>query len=96
MRNFYSKESDLWALGVVAYELANNYLPFELEDILNARKFTKEIIKSSRDRKWRNKSVSSEFKELVDSLLQLNPSLRLGSNGLSEIKEHIFFKDFDW
>jgi serine/threonine protein kinase len=92
----YGRESDLWALGVVAYELANFYLPFELEDILNPKKFVEVVQRSDIGRKWMNRSTSKELKDLVDGLLQINPSSRLGANRMTDIKEHSFFKDFNW
>ena len=92
----YDRESDLWTLGVVAYELANFYLPFELEDILNPKKFVEVVQRSDKGRKWMNRSSSKELKDLVDRLLQINPSSRLGVNRMTDIKEHSFFKDFNW
>lgn len=34
--------------------------------------------------------------DFMKKLLEPNPSLRLGHNGFQEIKEHKFFKGFDW
>jgi serine/threonine protein kinase len=43
-------------------------------------------------------SLSEEAKNLIVSLLNRNPSKRLGAgpDGADEIKKHAFFKDLDW
>ena len=43
-------------------------------------------------------SLSEEAKNLIVSLLNRNPSKRLGAgpDGADEIKKHPFFKDLDW
>lgn len=33
---------------------------------------------------------------MINSFLRVDPSKRLGANGFDEIKQHAFFKDFDW
>jgi hypothetical protein len=39
---------------------------------------------------------SDHFIDLVNRLIELNPKVRLGSLGISEIKAHPFFKGFYW
>lgn len=43
-------------------------------------------------------SLSEECKNLIVSLLNRNPSKRLGAgpDGAEDIKRHVFFKDIDW
>lgn len=43
-------------------------------------------------------SLSEEAKSLIVSLLNRNPSKRLGAgaDGADEIKKHPFFRDIDW
>merc|ERR1712100_232718 len=41
-------------------------------------------------------SISKNAKNLISRLLDSNPSTRLGSKGVNEIKNHPFFKDFNW
>jgi len=40
--------------------------------------------------------MTPEARDLIDRLLCMDPSKRLGSNGSDEIKEHPFFEDIDW
>ena len=89
---------DLWAMGVMAYELANLWLPFQLDDIGNKQKFETVVKNAQKSRLWRNKNVSVELKDFVNKLLRLNPNERLGVNGWQSIKKHAFFNKswFDW
>lgn len=45
---------------------------------------------------WKNPNLSPELKDLIQSLLRFNEKTRLGAKGWHEIKEHAFFKTFDW
>ncbi len=40
--------------------------------------------------------MTCEAKDFISHLLQINASERLGYNGAQEIKDHPFFKGFDW
>ena len=40
--------------------------------------------------------MSPGAKAIMSSLLQRDPTQRLGANGGEEIKRHIFFKDVNW
>jgi len=40
---------------------------------------------------WKNKKVSSSFKDFVGSLLKYEPSERLGYKGWNSVKKHKFF-----
>lgn len=40
--------------------------------------------------------VSNEAKSLMKDFLVLDPSKRLGANGIEEIKTHVFFKGLNW
>ena len=37
-----------------------------------------------------------DAKDLILSLLQRNALKRLGTGGVHEVKEHVFFEDLDW
>jgi serine/threonine kinase 38 len=40
-------------------------------------------------------SISNEAKDLISKLI-CDSELRLGRNGMSELKSHAWFKGFDW
>lgn len=40
--------------------------------------------------------MSPEAADLIKSLLVLDHTKRLGANGASEIKNHVFFQDINW
>lgn len=82
----YGKEVDWWSLGITAYELAFKTLPFDgngdalIEEIINS----KVKFPSDRDKK---------FASLIKGLLNKDPGQRFG---YEEVKNHEFYKDFDW
>jgi len=39
---------------------------------------------------------SREAADFINKLIQRKPASRLGLNGPDEVKEHVWFKDFDW
>lgn len=39
---------------------------------------------------------TDSLKSLLNGLLTMNPSKRLGSKSINEIKNHPFFQDIDW
>lgn len=87
---------DYWSLGIIAYEFLTGGLPFNDEspelifkNIL-ARKITYPPIG------YEEGQMTPEGKSFIEALLTEDPMMRLGSNGIEEIKNHIFFKDFNW
>lgn len=93
--------SDWWSVGCILFEFLHGYPPFHastpdevFENIL-ARRIS-----------WPEEGdfdVSSEAKDLVNKLLCLDPSLRLGANscekfacGGDEIQAHPWFEEVDW
>jgi serine/threonine protein kinase len=65
-------------MGVIAYELSNFFLPFDLDDIKDKDKFIKKVNIASRKRKWLNSDISADLMNFIDSLLRLDPESRLG------------------
>jgi len=88
----HGKAVDWWALGCVLYEFLVGIPPF-------CGSCVEEIFQRilSRDIDWPDESeVSKEAIDLIDKLLQVNASMRLGFQGASEVKEHPFFAGIDW
>lgn len=45
---------------------------------------------------WPDSRMSDECRDLIDRLLQTDPELRLGHNGLPDVKAHPWFGGLDW
>lgn len=84
--------SDLWSVACVLYTMVYSFPPFYdkteylvFQNILNLNyRFPS------------NRTVSNDIKDLIKSLLKLNPIERLGSNGnLEALKNHSFFNYFN-
>jgi len=90
--------SDLWSLGILAYELANNESPFDVKDIEIPNKFAGLVLNAEMKRKWHKPEISTELKSLIDSLLKFDPKVRLGAKSFNDLKNHEFFKsaNFNW
>ncbi|EFJ27458.1 hypothetical protein SELMODRAFT_172224 [Selaginella moellendorffii] len=84
---------DWWAFGILVYEMLFGRTPFRgknrqktFENVLQ-----KDLVFPS------SKPVSLQAKQLIRSLLQRDPSKRLGGlNGAYEIKRHPFFTGINW
>ena len=89
----YGEEIDWWSVGAIFYEMLIGFPPFFSE---NAQMTCEKIKKFS---KYLNipkeRKISGEAKKLIYSFLT-EPEKRLGINGINEIKNHCFFRDFDW
>ena len=40
--------------------------------------------------------MTPEAHDFIDKLLNMDPKKRLGAQSIKEVKEHPFFKGFDW
>ena len=86
---------DYFALGVIGYELMNGFRPYQGKN----RKEVKEkmMAKQAQVKKGQiPQGWSVESADFINRLLQRKPINRLGLRGSIEVKEHLWFKDFDW
>ena len=77
---------DWWALGVILYEMTVGMTPFgddTIEKIFEKIK-SREIIWP--DVGYGEDEMSPELKDLIEKLLDMDYTTRLGSNGSAEIK----------
>ena len=94
-KQIYGAEIDWWSVGIIFYEMLVGFPPFWSENYT-----TKDIsLKLKNFKKHLNipngVKISKEAKKLIFDFL-CEKEKRLGKNGLEEIKNHIFFKNFDW
>ena len=86
---------DYFALGVIGYEFMNGVRPYMGKN----RKEIKAKILSTQVQLKKNKvprNWSVESADFINNLIQRKPANRLGLRGATEVKEHMWFKNYDW
>jgi serine/threonine protein kinase len=88
----YNKSVDFWNFGCLVYELMVGQSPFySSED-----DFRKLYMKISQGLYEIPKDISPNAADLIQKLLIVDPTQRLGCNGVQEIREHPFFSNINW
>ncbi|KAJ1768549.1 serine/threonine protein kinase [Coemansia sp. RSA 1843] len=85
--------SDLWAIGCVAYQLLTGRPPFKG---VNEYQTFQKVLKLDYTVP---SALPPQARDLVDRILVLSPEERLGATqrgGFRELKEHAFFHGFEW
>jgi serum/glucocorticoid-regulated kinase 2 len=88
---------DYYALGIIMYELAVGKRPYSsrARDEILAHLLSSPPTLSPSD--LPDPSLfSPDFLSLVNGLMKIDPTERLGSYGIDEIKNHKFFNGFEW
>ena len=87
--------ADYFAVGVIGYELMLGYRPYNGKDKQDIKfdilSHQVKITKKEKPKNWSKESV-----DLINKLIERKKDKRLGANGIKEIKEHKWFKNFDW
>jgi serine/threonine protein kinase len=91
----YDKSVDLWALGVLAYELVFKQPPFTTNHISSSI-YEQKVYDRLRNNKWPANTASKQMKDFINKLLVVSPHKRLGYNSFQEIKDHPLFKSINW
>ncbi|XP_004714186.2 ribosomal protein S6 kinase alpha-6 [Echinops telfairi] len=89
-RRGHSQSADWWSFGVLMFEMLTGTLPFQGKD----RNETMNMILKAK--LGMPQFLSGEAQSLLRMLFKRNPVNRLGSEGVEEIKKHIFFANIDW
>ena len=89
----YGEKIDWWSVGAIFYEMLIGFPPFVSE----TPQITCHKIKNFNNYLYipEERKISYEAKKLIFDFLT-KASKRLGSNGIEEIKNHSFFKGFNW
>ncbi|XP_025789598.1 ribosomal protein S6 kinase alpha-6 [Puma concolor] len=89
-RRGHSQSADWWSYGVLMFEMLTGTLPFQGKD----RNETMNMILKAK--LGMPQFLSAEAQSLLRMLFKRNPANRLGSEGVEEIKRHLFFANVDW
>ena len=96
-------ESDWYSLGVLLYELVNKEVPLKVKNGNELKRMFNEKIDNGEDgiklknyNEGRKTNVSKEMCDFINGLLMFDMDKRLGKNGIDEIKEHVWFCNFQW
>lgn len=94
-RQNHGYSSDYFSLGVVGYQLMLRKMPYRgisrTEIINQIKRKQVQLKKHEIPEGW-----SLESADFVNKCLQRKPNCRLGINGPSELKQHVWLRDFDW
>jgi serine/threonine protein kinase len=89
-REPYGKVVDWWSYGTLVYEMIHGLPPYYNR---NREKMYRSIL---HDKLEFPDHMNTECKDFLRSLLIRDPNLRLGYNGVDEIKAHQYFQNIDW
>ncbi|KAJ3086228.1 hypothetical protein HK102_013395 [Quaeritorhiza haematococci] len=89
----YGKECDWWSLGIIMYELLFDEVPFYSESLMET--YSKIMDHEKYFAFPEDIEVSEEALDLMKKLI-CKKEERLGRNGANEIRQHPWFKGFDW
>ena len=96
LKKKYSFTADYFAVGIILYELMLCTRPYygkrkELKKQFNDEGKQIKINKEQIPQGW-----STEAMDIINKLIIINPMERLGHRGINEIKNHSWFKYYDW
>uniref|UniRef100_UPI00358F7BE9 rho-associated protein kinase 2-like n=1 Tax=Myxine glutinosa TaxID=7769 RepID=UPI00358F7BE9 len=90
---YYGRECDWWSVGVFLYEMLVGDTPFYAESLVGT--YSKIMDHRNALTFPDDAGISKEAKSLICAFL-MDRSVRLGRNGIDEIKKHPFFRNDQW
>lgn len=90
------KGVDIWAIGVLMYELVSGHSPFYDPANNDQMVICKNIVKGKYS--WPSHVKDKEIKDVVSKILVRTVTNRLGckKDGITEVMEHKFYAPLDW
>ena len=86
----YSFASDLWALGVIIFQMLSDSLPFK------GRNQDETFEKIKKGVFEMPQSINNVAQDLISRLLVLNPEERIGAQNLNDLYSHEYFQLIDF
>uniref|UniRef100_A0A452RJP9 Rho-associated protein kinase 1 n=1 Tax=Ursus americanus TaxID=9643 RepID=A0A452RJP9_URSAM len=90
---YYGRECDWWSVGVFLYEMLVGDTPFYADSLVGT--YSKIMNHKNSLTFPDDNDISKEAKNLICAFLT-DREVRLGRNGVEEIKRHLFFKNDQW
>ncbi|XP_065484419.1 rho-associated protein kinase 1 isoform X2 [Caloenas nicobarica] len=90
---YYGRECDWWSVGVFLYEMLVGDTPFYADSLVGT--YSKIMNHKNSLTFPDDNDISKEAKNLICAFLT-DREVRLGRNGVEEIKRHLFFKSDQW
>ncbi|KAJ8272953.1 hypothetical protein GJAV_G00095440 [Gymnothorax javanicus] len=90
---YYGRECDWWSVGVFLYEMLVGDTPFYADSLVGT--YSKIMSHKSALSFPDDSEISKDAKNLICAFLT-DREVRLGRNGVDEIKRHPFFKNDQW
>ncbi|OXB58408.1 hypothetical protein ASZ78_007776 [Callipepla squamata] len=90
---YYGRECDWWSVGVFLYEMLVGDTPFYADSLVGT--YSKIMNHKNSLTFPDDNDISKEAKNLICAFLT-DREVRLGRNGVEEIKQHLFFNDDQW
>uniref|UniRef100_A0A4W3K343 Rho-associated protein kinase 1 n=1 Tax=Callorhinchus milii TaxID=7868 RepID=A0A4W3K343_CALMI len=90
---YYGRECDWWSVGVFLYEMLVGDTPFYADSLVGT--YSKIMNHKNTLTFSEDNDISKDAKSLICAFLT-DREVRLGRNGVAEIKRHPFFKNDQW
>lgn len=97
----YSNLVDYWSLGVILFEFLFGYTPFGADTVAgvfeNVKNYKIRVCKPPRDEEddEDDDEISDDCWDLITKLITSGDQ-RIGKNGINDLKNHRWFRGFDW